>query len=167
MDAEFTVIWTEALERKAYWRRFRDSMGHIEFLASIYLSLLVVFITGFTHYAWTWWTILIGCAAAFLLLVFLYVWIAKILQFRKTLSKFGQFEATYRIADDGLHMRTPQGEVMMPWHKFARLVRHHDLWILGVTRDIEYTLPAEKLTPQVREFIVSKIMEHGGKVRGK
>jgi len=167
MDAEFTVLWTVDLTRKAHWRLFRNLFELTWFRAVFFPLALSFFIIKLIYDPSDWSTMMIGCALAFLLLVSIFAWLAIARQIRGTARTFGEFEAVYRITEEGIQVRSPYGELRLGWDKFGKLYRASDIWFLVAGYVLYCFFPTDKLTPEVRDFIVNKITEHGGKVRGK
>lgn len=84
---------------------------------------------------------------------------------RKVLAKWGEFEATYRITDEGLHVLTPYFNGLISWSKFRKLHRFKDVWLLTTGPKDVHALPSDSLQGEVGEFLIRKIRESDGKVR--
>jgi hypothetical protein len=81
--------------------------------------------------------------------------------------KFGEYEEHCRISEEGYESTSPAVQFKYSWDKFDALHVFPEFWFLQMGETKYYPLPADKLTPEVRDFLVRKITEHGGKVRGK
>jgi|WetSurMetagenome_2_1015567.scaffolds.fasta_scaffold535993_2 hypothetical protein len=77
----------------------------------------------------------------------------------------GDVEATYTVSDEGLRYSIHKSTGLTPWHKFTRLTRFPDVWLLFVDRATVLILPAEKMEGDVGDFVVRRVRESGGKVK--
>jgi hypothetical protein len=84
---------------------------------------------------------------------------------RKQVAQWGEYEATYRITDEGLHISTPYFNGVCPWSQFRKLHRFKDVWLLITGPTDVRALPSDTLQGEVGEFVIRKIRENGGKVR--
>jgi hypothetical protein len=160
MEAEFTVKINEDLIRKAESYASRKTTLLVGGAAIVALTAFVLRICREEQ----------GWGIVLWLLVVLVVWliVRRVMRSKSGgQSPYGEFDIIYRLADDGLHYSTPFSTGVYPYKVMQRLKRFPDLWVIYETRETVIPLPTDKLAPEVREFIVSKVREHGGKVQGK
>jgi hypothetical protein len=84
---------------------------------------------------------------------------------RKQVAQWGEYEATYRMTDEGLHVSTPYFNGVSPWSQFRKLHRFKDVWLLVTGPTDVLALPSESSQGEVGEFVVRRIRENGGEVR--
>lgn len=82
----------------------------------------------------------------------------------RRLRDMGASAATWTFAEDGLSTETPLAKSQIAWSLVKRLWRFPDVWILAFSRSDYSLLPADGLSAEVREFIATKVREHGGTV---
>lgn len=84
---------------------------------------------------------------------------------KATIAKWGEYKAEYTISDEGVRGKGPYGENNIPWGKMEALWQFPDMWLLLITKRAFFIFPTAALTQGVREFIVLKVRENGGKVK--
>jgi len=71
--------------------------------------------------------------------------------------------AHLRFGSDMVEMTSDLGRSEVPWNQFVQLWRQPDFWLLFYDRNAFVTLPAAQLEPELRDFIVEKVRQNGGK----
>ncbi|MFC1805740.1 YcxB family protein [Planctomycetota bacterium] len=69
-----------------------------------------------------------------------------------------------RLSEAGMEIDAPLGQIRLPWHLVDRLWRFPDMWLVFHRPSDFYVLPTPFPDPEMADFIVAKVREHGGKV---
>jgi hypothetical protein len=173
MDARITVKITDDLRHRVMRNtspvKLRGPIIWTALFAAMLSVLLVLYLEGIAHVdwsspqTWVWLSILPAIAATLSLLVFVRHRYNRAVQ--AIHSRWGEFEATYSVTDEGIRYETPYACGIYPCKVFHRLLRFSDMWLLYVDHANAIVLPTDRLGPEVREFLVRKVRECGGEVR--
>lgn len=127
--------------------------------------VVVLFITNLAASPLSWWTFLFGGCILLILAIRIFVRISVARRARATVAKLGEYDVKFSITEEGLVYETPLKKGMIPWRMFVSLSRFPDFWLIHKTPILAEALPTDQLTPEVRDFIIAKVKENGGKVK--
>ena len=164
MNAQFSVQMD---------RRMAERVGRRCFLRASRAAFViaVAFAAWFAVLAWRNWidgALSIRILAAYLLVMagyFLLCYLRAMRRARSEVRKWGEREIVYRVTDEGLHVRTPEGSHLAPWRVFERVLQYKTLWLLFTDSVNCYVLPRDRVSGDVGAFLVRKVREAGGKVK--
>jgi hypothetical protein len=80
-------------------------------------------------------------------------------------QRFGEFEMVMRVTEEAFHFHFPHASGSYPWKAFERLQKFPEMWLLYVGSVSAFVLPTDQLGGGVGEFITTKVIENGGKVK--
>jgi hypothetical protein len=170
MDAQITVKISDDLRHRVMRHtspiKLRGPVMWTALVAVTLIVLLVLYLEGLVHVNWsvpqTW---LFLPAMAGTLGLMLYVRHRYNQAVQAVHSSWGEFEATYRVTDEGIRYETPYACGIYPCRVFHRLLRFSDMWLLYVDHANAIVLPTDRLGEEVRAFLVQKVRECGGEVK--
>jgi len=161
VEAEFKVTYTPRIVKIAarrFWLRFIGPDGLIAFAVVCVLGV-VLWATGSS----LGYVALLVMPAVGILACTVYV----IYQRRaiEGLKRLSPPAITYRLDDEEFTALSPLAESHVKWAAAHKLWRFADVWLLFFSARQYLTLPTADLSDDVRDFIVRKVQEAGGKVR--
>ena len=71
----------------------------------------------------------------------------------------------FTFTDDALGMESDTARSEVAWQMVERIWRFRDVWLLFVAKSVYVALPIVDLDQNVRDFIVDRVIQHGGRVR--
>jgi hypothetical protein len=168
MNVELTFPVTKQF-RETVARRMLRSVHMWLFFGLLVFMFIIIFATDWSCDPACFPSPFVWVAAAFVTaLCLLLCWLGHRKAVGKAVasqSKWGEFQMVYRITDEGVQFRSPYVSGDYPWRMFERLRRFPDVWFLYVNRLAAFTIPADKVTGEVGDFIARKVRENGGKVK--
>jgi hypothetical protein len=72
--------------------------------------------------------------------------------------------AVFEFTDEEISSETDLGSSRMKWKAIKKIWRFPEAWLLFITEWQYITLPIADLTDEIRQFILVKVQEQGGKV---
>jgi len=173
MDAHITVKMTDDLRHRVMRHtsplHIRGPLIWSTFFLAVTILIVVLQAEGFSSIDWsnprTWlWLPVVPAVLAMAALMLVVRG-----RYNRAIdaihSRWGEFEATYRVTDDGVRYETPYAAGMYPCKVFHRLLRFADMWLLYVDHANALVFPTDQLGEDVREFLVRKVRECGGEVK--
>ena len=173
MDIQITVKMTDDLRHRVLRHtsplKIRGPIVWSVFFLLMTLLILVLELAGFSQVRWsdprTWlWVPMVPAAIAVAALL-LVVRARYNRAIQAVHSRWGEFEVTYQVTDEGIRYSTPYACGIYPCKVFHRLARFPDMWLLYVDHANAVVLPTDRLTADVRDFLLSKVRECGGQVK--
>jgi hypothetical protein len=173
MDAQITVKMTDDLRHRVLRNtsplKLRWPIIWSVFFLAMTLVILILELEGFSEVNWsnpqTWlWVPMVPAAVAVTALL-LVVRARYNRAVQSIHSRWGEFDVTYHVTDEGIRFTTPHACGLYPCKDFHRLARFSDMWLLFVDHANAVVLPTDRLTEDVREFLLHKVRECGGQVK--
>jgi len=173
MDAQITVKMTDDLRHRVMRNtspvHIRGPLIWSAFFLAMILVIVVLKAEGFATInwcsprSWLWLPVVPAVLAVGALLLVVRRRYNRAIE--AVHSRWGEFEAVYRITDEGVRFETPFASGLYPCRSFHRLRRFSDMWLLYVDHANALVFPTDRLGEDVREFLVRKVRECGGQVR--
>jgi hypothetical protein len=142
--------------RRFWWRHAgRDALLG---LAGVVAALVIWLACGVEH----WSVFLLLGVFGLLLSVSVGVYFAFRVRSLHRLRLMEQPSATWSFDEAGFSAESSLGQSRVPWSAIREVWRFPDVWILCFSRYDHSILPASDLSPEVLEFIASRVQSHGG-----
>jgi hypothetical protein len=167
MNAQMVIVmdaaWLKRAQRRLFIRKSRLTMVLMVVITLFIIRGLTPALGGGEDD----WVLAIPAGVALLVIavLLLYQYIVYVGIAKAHVRKFGVESVTVEVTDEHLRYASQSGEQRFPWQAFDAVWRWTDQWLLFYNPVNALILPAEQLAPEVREFIVAKVKENGGKVK--
>lgn len=164
MDYEVEVTYSEATVRHAA-RCFLTRFIRRDVLIRLGGALMALGALVWLEGTWPYAAILGGMGLALVALV-VSVGLAYT---HSAVTKFQSMRdpvVRWSFGDNSFAARSDLGSTELKWEALSQVWRFHDVWLLffGASGWGYSTLPTNALSPEVKEFILSRIKTHGGKI---
>ncbi len=161
MDVEIAVEYTEKLicrTTRRFWLRWLGWRYFVTLVLALALTLCL-WISGY-HTCCA----VLGTATALLLAVGVFGYFIYRKRALATYLRMETPESTFRFGDDEVSIQSELGESRVKWKVFTKVWRFPEVWLLFSGDRSYVTLPTQPLSPDVKQFIITKVEENGGKV---
>ena len=163
MQHEFAYEITDELMRLGT-RRFMAAHFRwpVLVLFALYFALLVPFCMM------TRWDFLCGLlsgAILVLLLMLLIAWLMRNRTASQAARRYPSPAARCAMSADGLRLESSLATSQLTWKVFQEVVRAPDVWLLLMSRQHYFVLPAAPLAGEPGRFLAAQVAAAGGRVR--
>ena len=162
MEYRVTVKYTPKLikfaARQFWWR----SIGIGGFITFALMVALFAYLLIIGDRSW-----LLGITGATVLLSFLFGVAAYRIFLARPLEKFWKLNdaaATFRFSDTGIGVESAIGTTEISWTFIEKIWMFADVWLIFYPKQGYSTLPVAGLDEELKQFILSRVRESGGKI---
>jgi hypothetical protein len=162
MRQETTLIYSEALVRRAIFKFWRRTLGW-RYPAA--LMLCAVGLVGMLLKGDRSW--LVGLVGAGFLLGVVMCALLYVSHYRNSLGRFRALEgaeATLSLDSETFTLTSSEGSSTMPWKAVTEVWKFQEIWLLLFSKAQFVTLPLASLTPEMRSAISDRVAHAGGRV---
>jgi hypothetical protein len=170
MSNRISFFYSHALTKKVAKRVWLQYQGraYIFWIMPIFIASVMYLISSRTeqlsHSEVFGFGVLIG-ALSILVFQFGYIYSRSIERSALTISKkLNGTELLFNFDEQGVYMECAEGSTNFFWRAFNRLWMMSDVWLLCSSDQDYLLLPAQLLDADLREFIIQKVTESGGKI---
>ena len=162
MRHEVQVTYAEALLRKTTLQFVNRWIGWKFYVALVFLVTALIYLCSTGDRSW-----FIPVLGTILVLAVLVVIRMYTFYLKSSMSVFKQMlnkTVTFVFDDVGMSVKSEAGSGSLKWELLPRLWQFPDAWLLFTSKNTYSTFPIADVPDEVKDFIVSKMKETGGKI---
>lgn len=163
MTYEATLVYSEPLIRKAVFGFWRRTVGAGFLLALVVLAYLLVFLVLRGDTSWR-----VGALGSVLALGLAMAVAVYVTHYRNAFRKFrelGEPRATLRAEESSFSMSSDLGTATIRWSAIQEVWQFPDVCLLLFSKAQFVTLPTACLPSGMKEFILQRVADAGGRIR--
>lgn len=159
---EVTVEYSGTLIKTVTRRFLLRHFGWKRLVLIAVVILAALYLLSFGSRDWVF-----GVAIACLAILVVVLPARYIMAYTRSMSVFRKLSsptATFTFTEDELSAKTDLGVSVLKWSAIQKIWRFPEAWLIFLT-DWQYlTLPIERVDETMRQFILAKVGEHGGRM---
>ena len=161
MDREIIVSYSRDLINFAVWKFWTRNIGLSNFI--IFALVCVAFIGVFLSGDRSWFLGFLGAAIAFCLGIGC---VSYFIYLSRSTEKFNRMEtptAKFRFTDERIGIESDIGWTELSWKMIEKIWKYPSVWLVFIAKQGYITLPTVNLDDELKQFIILKVRENGGK----
>lgn len=162
MNREITLRYTPEIIRfsaRQFWRRSIGLSGFVTFGLMLGLAVYLLIDGERSWQSGVVWTVV--------LLSLLVGVVSYRIYLSRSMEKFKRLKdatAKFRFTDKGIWVESEIGSSEVAWNFIEKIWAFPNVWLLFYPKQGYTTLPVTEIDEELRQFIISKVTESGGKV---
>ena len=160
MNREVTVRYSPELIKFAVWKFWIRTIGIAGFVgfAVVCIAFIYVLLSGDRSWRFGFLAAVAGISFG-IGIVSYFIFLKQIMaKFERTNS------AKIRFTDDRIGFESNMGVSELPWNMIDKIWKYPSVWLVFIAKQGYVTLPTADLDEEIKEFVLQKVNENGGKL---